>query len=254
IFALANTIMIGIHVNHGLGQPITNLTLDQIQTFFKLMYTAVLLSSLTLLLTKLSVLLLLLDIFVLPCPRYATYALLLLTAIYGLWLTASNIFFCIPIHAFWDFSVEGKYCIPSQQKWWADAAGNFALDVAIFGLPLPVVWVVGRTLPGRERVWLGVVFALGFLVCLVSVVRFPLLNFTVLSHDPTWDGVYITYWTVVEINVPIVIACIPMLRPLVVKFCPRLLETRWESGAGGSAHPPISSPPRRLRSVEMERV
>jgi hypothetical protein len=67
--------------------------------------------------------------------------------------------------------------------------------------------------------------------------------------------VYITYWTVIEINVPIIIACIPTFRPLVVKFCPQLLETRWESGTGGSAHPPtISSPPRRLHSAEMERV
>lgn len=159
-----------------------DLTMEQVETFFKvclpshppaplppptnpcpqLMYIGVIISSISLLLTKLSVLLLFLDIFVLSWPRRATYALIALTAVYGLWLTASNIFFCIPVHAFWEFSPERR-CIPSGTKWWADAAGNLGLDIAIFCLPLPVVWAVMRTLPAKDRAWLGVVFALGFL-------------------------------------------------------------------------------------------
>lgn len=65
----------------------------------------------------------------------------------------------------------------------------------------------------------------------------------------------ISTWANVEINLAIIIACIPTLKPLVVKFCPSLLSPtgsqRNEEDAG--SHPPtISSPPCRVQDPEME--
>ena len=68
-------------------------------------------------------------------------------------------------------------------------------------------------------------------VCIVSGMRFRYLNFRKLELDPPWGGVMIAYWFTIEINVPIVIACIPTIKPLVSKVCPRLVEAA--PGASG---------------------
>jgi hypothetical protein len=72
-------------------------------------------------------------------------------------------------------------------------------------------------------------------------------------QDPTWAAVNISTWANVEINLAIIIACIPTLKPLVAKLCPRLLESAREGDVEGYSSPPtISSPPRRGPGSEME--
>jgi hypothetical protein len=60
-------------------------------------------------------------------------------------------------------------------------------------------------------------------VCFASIFRFYWLHQAVLSRDVAFTSLFISYWATAEINVSIIIACIPTLHPLVVKFCPRLL-------------------------------
>ena len=61
------------------------------------------------------------------------------------------------------------------------------------------------------------------------------------------------YWFTIEINVPIVIACIPTIKPLVAKVCPRLLESApgIEVSSDRSNPPTISSAPSRNQGAEM---
>lgn len=62
-----------------------------------------------------------------------------------------------------------------------------------------------------------------------------------------------TYWFITEMNVPIVIACIPTIKPLVAKVCPRLLEpgTRSTLISDGPKPPTISSGPSRTRDYRI---
>jgi hypothetical protein len=84
-------------------------------------------------------------------------------------------------------------------------------------------------------------------VCIVSGLRFRYLDFSKLEFDPPWAGVMMAYWYIIEINLPIVIACIPTIKPLVAKMCPRLLESAPPSELSGDCpNPPtISSGPSR---------
>lgn len=104
--------------------------------------------------------LLFLDIFVIGWPRKATYVVVVLVTLFGIWLVVSYTLACIPIDSFWKQDVSDRRCLGSQ-KWHADAGVNLVLDVAIFCLPLPVVWPM--SLPRRQKLWLYIVFALGFL-------------------------------------------------------------------------------------------
>ncbi len=85
------------------------------------------------------------------------------TVIVCLWSLGSLlacIFICNPISGFWDPSVEAR-CIPKLLLWYFNAAGNIATDLAIFALPLPVLWRLN--LPLHERLSLIAVFCLGLL-------------------------------------------------------------------------------------------
>jgi hypothetical protein len=193
-------------------------------------------------LAKLSILLLFLDIF--PpglWPRKAAYVLLVLVALYGVALPISNVLYCLPPER--NYTIGGQ-CISGPAKRYAVAAIDAALDLAIFCTPLPVVWRM--TLPRRQKVWVCFIFGLGILyvlpsspgrfsllekrgtetassVCFASIFRFYWLHQIVLSRDVAYTSLYIAYWATAEINVSIIIASIPTLHPLVVRFCPRLL-------------------------------
>lgn len=114
-------------------------------------------------LTKLSVLLLLLDIFVMFWHRKATHVVTVLAACYLVWVFVSNTIACLPIQAFWDLSIpeSERWCMPQRPKMLADTAVNAGLDIAIFCLPLPVLRA--STLPLKQKLWLCVVFALGLM-------------------------------------------------------------------------------------------
>lgn len=85
-------------------------------------------------------------------------------------------------------------------------------------------------------------------VCIISVLRLIFLNHLIRLSDPSKGNVDVIYWSTVELNLAIVIACVPTFRPLVAKFYPRMVPTSQDDTG---AHPPtISSPPHRLRSVE----
>lgn len=125
------------------------------------MYVAMLLSSLSMYMTKISVLLLFLDIFVITWVRKATYLVMALVVSYGLWLAISTVVFCLPVYSFWDIYVPGRQCFNFSAKWTADAAVNFSLEILIFCLPLSVLGPL--RLPRRQKLWVCFAFSLGIL-------------------------------------------------------------------------------------------
>jgi hypothetical protein len=125
------------------------------------MWVALIVMSLSLIMTKISVLLLFLDIFVITWVRKATCLVMGLVVGYGLYLVTSTIVQCRPIYSFWELDAPGRTCLPFSVKWSADAAANLALEIVIFCLPFPVL---GRlNLPWRQKLWVCFAFSLGFL-------------------------------------------------------------------------------------------
>lgn len=68
--------------------------------------------------------------------------------------------------------------------------------------------------------------------CIISIVRLFYLKISRDSHDPTWDSVPATYWTVIELNCGILCACLPTLRPLLRHIFPSLAHNS-EKDSGG---------------------
>ncbi|KAK4222625.1 hypothetical protein QBC38DRAFT_73788 [Podospora fimiseda] len=261
IVNVANTIVIICHVSAGLGRHFGELTVEERKAYFKAIFAGIFVGSTSNLLTKMSVLLLFLDVFVLPAMRRITQIVMAIVAAYGVYLILSHVFFCIPVHAFWNQGYRPQKCLPGPIKWFVDSSLNITLDVTIFCLPFPFMNYM--RLPWKQKLWLHVVFAVGFFVCIVSVIRIYFLALSVRSTDKSYINVQVAYWSTVEMNMGCIVACIPTYKPLINRFCPRLLASTLRNPTGfegdygeleeGQSHPPtISSGPSRRQQQGTE--
>jgi hypothetical protein len=89
------------------------------------------------------------------------------------------------------------------------------MDLWILILPLKLILRIPR--PPREKLALFIIFGLGIVSTIASIIRLQSLRIFTLSSDPFYDSLPINTWSMVEVNIGIVCASIPSLRPLVSK-------------------------------------
>jgi hypothetical protein len=89
------------------------------------------------------------------------------------------------------------------------------MDLWILVLPLKLIMSIPR--PSRDKIALFFIFGLGIISTIASVIRLQSLRVFTLSHDPFYDSLPINTWSMVEVNIGILCASIPTLKPLVSK-------------------------------------
>lgn len=167
--------------------------------------------------------------------RLASWAVLVIVNLAGAVLTLINIFQCSPVQA--AFIRGPGRCIPLLTEFICSAPINIVTDLAILALPLPVL--TSMRLPQRQKVILIMTFALGIFVTIVDVVRIYYLQTAINdasskpSSDPdaafggspqfAWNASLALLWSAVEVNVGIACACIPTLKPLIIRILPAML-------------------------------
>ncbi|OOQ88501.1 integral membrane protein [Penicillium brasilianum] len=129
------------------------------------------------------------------------------------------LFQCTPVHKAWDATglVEGT-CVDMNIFYYANFAVKLASDLALFTLPIPKV--VQLRMSVGKRIGLVVMFSLGLLVCMTSIIRISYLNSFKVDH--TWSMVDAMNWSCVEVAVAIFIACIPSFNTLITHRFPKL--------------------------------
>ncbi|KAK3500221.1 major facilitator superfamily domain-containing protein [Neurospora hispaniola] len=169
--------------------------------------------------------------------RMASWAVLVIVNVAGTILTFMNIFQCSPLRAAWDITVESAKCLPLLTEFICSAPVNIVTDLAILALPIPVL--TGMRLPPRQKTILILTFTLGIFVSIVDVVRIYYLQQAVgivsmnFSDDPSaiygqsvnfpWNASFSLMWSAVEVNVGIICACIPTLKPLIIRILPAMI-------------------------------
>ncbi|RYP64723.1 hypothetical protein DL769_006571 [Monosporascus sp. CRB-8-3] len=216
---------------YGFGQHIYNISPEDKLMALKLFYTAQTFYKLTMNLTKSSILLLYLRIFVQSWFRITCYVLLGTILTYMVATTASSIWQCSPIARAWDKSLPGT-CIDITANWYANAGFSIATDVVILTLPMFLIYQL--QLPSSRKLALMVVFAFGISVTITNVVRMQTLDFSSTSPDPTYD-VASSAWTVVEQNVAVICACLPMCRCLLGRLFPSVFDRAASASASSSS-------------------
>jgi fucose permease len=188
--------------------------------------------------------------------RMASWACLVVVNLAGAVLTLLNIFQCEPINAAWNPYLGHAECIPLLTEFICSAPVNIVTDLAILALPIPVL--TGMRLPPRQKTILVFTFALGIFVAIVDVVRIYYLQHAITyapmtpSDDSSaifgdtlefsWNASLSLMWSAVEVNVGITCACIPTLKPLIIRILPAMLYDPDGTRAGSHSRTLDSKP------------
>ncbi|XXH05265.1 hypothetical protein Hte_011690 [Hypoxylon texense] len=243
-FALASGGIMLAACRYGYGKHVATLSPSDKYQAFKYFYLCQVTYKACINLTKASILLLYLRIFSnTRWLRWACRFMLTTVVMYCLASVTATIFQCIPITKAFDKSLEGT-CIDNGQFWYANAGFSIATDVIILTLPMPLVYAL--QIPRVQKAALIMVFALGVLyvapsggsvrermfraanngdsVVITSCLRVTTIDIQATTPDQTYD-ISSTMWTIIEMNVAIVCACLPQIRPLIVKWFPKLMPS-----------------------------
>ncbi|KAE8343622.1 hypothetical protein BDV24DRAFT_161298 [Aspergillus arachidicola] len=116
------------------------------------------------------------------------------------------IFPCRPIAMQWDSDLSGT-CIDTLKSYYALAGTSLGFDIVIIALPLPVLWKL--QLGKRQKVALCCVFAIGFFVTIIQIIRI----FTIARLKTYTDSKPVILWSIIEISLAVIIACVPTYGP-----------------------------------------
>lgn len=162
---------------------------------------------------------------------------------------------CIPLRKLWDFTgtVQG-HCIDSATFYLSElhsasvlvllrlltyqvtSGFHILMDVWILFLPYKLILTIKR--PTREKLAVYSVFGLGAFGTLCAIIRFHFLVVLIKSSDPYYDSLGLNVWSIIEVNVGIICASLPTLRPLVS----RAQRTRTMQALGVTEKSKESSP------------
>ncbi|KAJ0123092.1 integral membrane protein [Diaporthe amygdali] len=103
------------------------------------------------------------------------------------------------------------HCGPSTELWIVAGSLNILTDLIVLIIPMPYLFKLEMTM--YKKVTLMVTFGLGLVVCIISAVKVALLP-SVDTGDITFSIQHAMIMTVLESSLAVVLACIPVLRPL----------------------------------------
>ncbi|PWW80720.1 MFS general substrate transporter [Tuber magnatum] len=151
--------------------------------------------------------------------RIANWATLAIVNIAGLVLTLLIAFQCEPVSATFRSSLPPSFkCIPTYTMLYASGPVNLITDLAILILPMPIL--TSLRLPKKQKIILIVLFAAGGFVTIIGIVRIYYFEKAVSTTLLNWDGSLSFMWSSIEVNIGIVCASIPMIKPLAAKLFP----------------------------------
>ncbi|PNS20006.1 hypothetical protein CAC42_1453 [Sphaceloma murrayae] len=180
--------------------------------------------------------------------RWATIATLLVVNGVGFALTMFTAFQCTPPAAAYNYPrPSNAQCTDVVTIYLSSSPVNIITDLAILLLPMPIL--TGMRLPRKQKVILVITFGFGVFVAVVDVIRVAYLQSASTyrlaqiqqngSDDPnidladfSWYASLSFMWTAIEVNVGIMCACVPGLKPLAAKFAPSFIHDGSEDVTG----------------------
>ncbi|KAI1192928.1 hypothetical protein F5X97DRAFT_337162 [Nemania serpens] len=239
-FAMASDVVMLKACNHGYGKHTTTLTGDQKYKTSKAFYILQITFKISIYLTKASILFLYLRIFgQIIWLRRTCIAILSYIAAFCVAATLATIFQCIPITAAFDQTMKSKNCIDNIIFWYINATVSLVTDVIILMLPIKPVYDL--QIPRTQKTAILFAFALGALVVITSVFRVTTLELQYRTTDPSYE-IASTMWTIIEMSLAIICACLPPMRSLLAKIFPDLKSTYFRLVSKTSPAKLIGSP------------
>ncbi|KAI9717115.1 MAG: hypothetical protein M1828_007448 [Chrysothrix sp. TS-e1954] len=202
-------------VHYGIGRHLGTLSAEQMrqygQKFEQVLYVGSFLYAPTITLIKLSILSLYWSAFPSRWIHATTVALGGIIVAWGIACCLVGLLACLPIHKSWDPTTPG-HCINLQHYYYGLQIPNIVTDFAILGLPFYPIWKLH--LPTEKKVLMSGVMCIGLLTCIFDIIRLVVLVRLPNGGDAAWNQTNASVWTDLEPSVAILVACLPILRPL----------------------------------------
>ncbi|PGH02019.1 hypothetical protein AJ79_07757 [Helicocarpus griseus UAMH5409] len=216
VFCIAMNTLTLCALHYGYGKRLETLSdYDRVMSL-KMFWGVQIAYKFTLNTCKMSILLLYRRIFVTKKFRIVVNIVFTFVFLYFIASVIANILECRPVARIWDKTVEGQ-CFNLTGHWIANAVSTSSTDIATLILPMPVIHRL--CLPRKQKYGLMCIFALGLFVCVVSLIRLPTLYPASRAKDQSAGTIMACLWTMLEANLSIICACLPMLRtPLSMLF------------------------------------
>lgn len=245
ICSVGFSVAICVAVSDGLGKHNTDIPDYQKDNLRRAQYAFSILYNPCLMLTKTSIIVFYLSVMsedVDPVFKWCNWITLALTNVTGAALTFLNIFQCQPIRAGYEYpGPPNPKCTDIVTLYLSSAPVNIITDLALLLLPMPIL--TGLRLPKKQKIILIVTFSAGAFVAVVDVIRIAYLQEAAISRlsvetgtggasggrivestDFTWYASLSFMWSAIEVNIGLICACVPSLKPLFLKFAPSFIK------------------------------
>ncbi|KAJ9111096.1 hypothetical protein QFC19_001295 [Naganishia cerealis] len=164
--------------------------------------------------------------------HYASIFLLFVVNAAGIVLTLLNVFQCRPVSAALEFNPPASVkCVNLISLYLCSAPINVLTDAAIVLLPLPIL--TNMRMEMRQKAVLVATFLTGIFITVVDIIRIAYLqdalseaavigrvSWIVPFGDIAWNASLSFMWSLVEMHVGIVCACVLVLKPLARRVFP----------------------------------
>jgi len=219
ICSLLVSICMQLAIENGYGMHKVDLSKTELRTALRFFFIAQTPYKVAVCANKLSVCLLYLRIFVTNSFRVACYIVIAIIVAWSIGGVGATIWQCVPIAGSWDKTIDAV-CIDKSKFWVAYAVMNILTDVLVLALPIPPV--LALKLNRRDKVLICGTFMLGGFVTVTSILRTTSVSDSVKNQsDITFNFIERGMWTLIETNLGIITACLPVLKEPLIRTFPR---------------------------------
>ncbi|KAI1128061.1 hypothetical protein F5Y10DRAFT_182181 [Nemania abortiva] len=203
-------------------------------------------------LVKTSILLLLLRLFG-QKPGVKRFIIWINTANLGMMIAVflATVLQCIPINKTWQPEIEGT-CIDRRVLFTVSSTFNIVTDILILALPLRIF--IDLKIPRRTKIALMMIFLLGFLTTITSIIRLVLLvqGLFMLKTTLSADANIGFVTSAIETNLAIITASAPALRPLLRAWFPRLFRVDRDEVIGNTGRRVLGTAATRMTRLKSQ--
>ncbi|KAG8165767.1 hypothetical protein KVR01_004319 [Diaporthe batatas] len=168
--------------------------------------------------TKISVVLLYQRIFTTQRFKMLCWILIMINCAWTIAFTLALTFSCIPVASSWDLTLDST-CVDLKTLFTTALATDVATDFLVLILPIYKIWQLQMST--ARKIMVMFIFLLGGLVSIVGIIRihyltevYDILEVDLELADTTWIYSQVYYWQIIEVNVGVLSACLPTLRPV----------------------------------------
>ncbi|KAF2279120.1 uncharacterized protein EI97DRAFT_371657 [Westerdykella ornata] len=208
-------------VSLGMGKHIFAIPAENIQPLLMWIFIVSVLIPMALCFVKLSIAFFLLSLT--RGTRYGRFCWFIIGFLVAFMLFTffSLIFGCVPIAANWDFTLRPPPIGTGNAKCMeittyrniavTNSVINIVTDIVLALMPVPLVWRL--QVNKRTKISLVLILGLGFVACAAGIVKTPLLFHFFDDFDSTGNRSWYYAWQMIEMNVAILAATLPSLKP-----------------------------------------